>query len=65
MPAIRSSAITFAEYDADKQELVLTFEKGNSYTYYGISANIYEDFINSESRGKFFNKYIRDKFPER
>lgn len=65
MPSIRSSAITFAEYDEFKRELVLTFIKGNSYTYYGVPPELYAEFMSSSSKGTFFNDYIRDKFSGR
>lgn len=62
MPAIRSSAISFADYNAKTRELVITFAKGNFYTYFGVPPELYEKFIASDSKGKFFNLYIKDRF---
>ena len=49
-------------YDPDKQTLYLRFRTGEVYRYFGFSAEDYQNFLNAESRGKYFLANIRDRF---
>lgn len=62
MPRISSSAITWAEYNKTSGELTLTFTSGNNYTYHGVPPEIYAQFIDAPSQGKFFNQFIKDRY---
>lgn len=64
MPSVRSSAITFAEYNPDKRELYITFKQGSTYTYYGVPPQVYEAFLSASSAGTYFNDYIKDKYAQ-
>lgn len=36
--------------------------RGKKYSYLGVNQDVVERFKNSESKGKFFNQYIRNKY---
>jgi hypothetical protein len=53
-----------AAYDAEKQMLHLRFRKtGDVYRYFEFTAAVYQEFLDAESRGRFFLAHIRDHFP--
>jgi hypothetical protein len=62
MPAVDSSAIQRIDYDAAARELFVTFAGGNAYKYYRVPRSVYESFLHSDSKGLFFNAYIRDRY---
>ena len=60
--AVTSSAISQINYDGLSQELIVTFTSGRTYTYYTVPSEIHHRFICAESKGQFFNEYIRDHY---
>jgi hypothetical protein len=60
MPKIMSSAISFADYRPEVEELDLTFTSGYTYTFFDVPQSVYSEFIDSSSKGKFYNTRIRD-----
>ena len=60
--AVTSTAITQIEYDELSQELIVTFTSARTYTYYGVPRDLYVQFLRAESKGQFFNEYIRDRY---
>ncbi len=63
MPNIKSSMIASCEYNPTAQELEIQFKNGGTYVYSGISLQTYNAFLNAPSQGKFFQQYIKDKYP--
>lgn len=43
--------------------LVVKFKKGAVYSYNGVDRSVFEDLLNAESVGKFFNANVRKAFP--
>lgn len=43
--------------------LELEFESGRVYQYFDVPESIYTEMLNSDSKGRYFNQNIRDKFP--
>jgi hypothetical protein len=62
MPVVDSTAIQRIDYDAEARQLRITFTGGNTYKYYHVSRGVYESFMHAESKGLFFNTYIRDRY---
>jgi hypothetical protein len=58
----RSSLIQRAVYDASQQTLAVTFTSGRTYLYLGVPAEVYSEFAAAESRGRYFNWRIRDRY---
>jgi hypothetical protein len=58
--AVDSSAITSIGFKGNVLEI--EFNSGNVYQYNGVTAATFYDFLNSESKGKFFNLYIKGNY---
>ena len=63
MPRLDSSAIRRVTYNPKTQKMNVQFVgKGKQYTFVGVPEDVYDDFINSSSAGKFFNDNIKDDY---
>ena len=58
-----SSVIADFDYDTERAQLTVTFVSGRSYRYFLVPVDCVDRFANAQSKGHFFNKYIRDKYP--
>ena len=56
-----SSSILSASYDPDTRLLTVVLKTG-TYTYEGFPEAKWEDFVEAESKGKYFAHYIRPLF---
>jgi len=59
---INSTAITTASYEYDAYNLRLTYVNGTSYDYKKVPNHVFEGLRNSESKGKFINKYVLSRY---
>lgn len=62
---INSSAIWGVVYHAKKRELEVYFTNGDSRIYLGVPRKTVEEFLESPSKGGYFNFNIRDNYPFR
>lgn len=62
MPYVSSSAISRIEYDDNTRRLFITFQHGETYTYYGVPRHVYDAFLRAASKGRFYNDYIKDRY---
>ena len=62
MPDVSSPPITAIDYDPATRQLRVTFPGGNTYRYYDVPRGVYETFLHAESKGLYFNGYIRDRY---
>jgi hypothetical protein len=62
MPDIESAAIGAIEYDELGAELVVLFKSGRRYVYYGVPRDVYQDFLDAESQGRYFNTRVKDRY---
>jgi KTSC domain len=60
---VQSTAITSIRYSADTRELDVAFTNGKTYCYSTVPLQVYLEFIDVESKGRFFNEKIKDRFP--
>lgn len=63
MPTIASTAIRYVAYNNKQQTLTITFKKRGRYTYQGVSPEVFRAFLDSSSKGRFFNFNIKNNFP--
>lgn len=56
---VDSSQIQAAGYDEKNQLLYIQFYGGSVYVYYGVVKYIYDGFLKSASKGKYFGEYIK------
>ena len=58
-----STTLSSAGYDASTRVLELEFRHGALYRYLSVPASLYRDLLAADSKGRFFNRFIRDCFP--
>jgi len=58
-----STKMIKASYDKDKKELQVIFATGKIYTYYNVSEEVWIGFKNAPSKGFYFSKFIKGKYP--
>jgi hypothetical protein len=55
-----SSQIIKSIYTKEIEELIIYFKRGGYYSYKPVPLKLYNDFINTESQGKFFLSNIKN-----
>lgn len=60
--SVRSSNIRSVGFDASSSTLEVEFESGSVYQYFDVPKDVYEDFMNASSLGKFSQKDIKGKY---
>jgi hypothetical protein len=60
MPSVRSTAIDRVEWTAGK--LTIWFDKSGRYDYFGVPEHVYRGLLRAESKGRYFNQFIRGRF---
>ena len=58
-----SNVIASFHYDEELAQLIVTFVTGRVYCYYMVPPDCVAAFNAAFSKGAFFNKFIRDRFP--
>jgi hypothetical protein len=59
---VESSLLSSIEYLSD-QTLKLTFRSGVTNRYSAVPEAVVEGFIAAESKGTYFNRHVRNRFP--
>jgi hypothetical protein len=57
-----SKLLISAAYDAEPRILYLRFRSGDVYRYFDFPAEHYQQFLDAESRGRYFLAHIRNHF---
>jgi hypothetical protein len=65
MPRIylNSTGLQAATYQDQSALLELEFRSGAIYQYFGVPAQTYQELLLAESKGAYFHRHIRDRFP--
>ncbi len=63
--AVSSSTIASVGYDAASRLLEIAFLTGRVYQYLRVPARVHTAFMHAESKGKYFNRYIRNVYSYR
>ena len=58
-----STAIRHHVYDPEHELLTVTFVTGRRYVYAGVPADVHEAMRGAISKGGFFNRRIRNRYP--
>jgi hypothetical protein len=61
--SLDSTTLAAAAYDGRCERLELDFRDGTRYAYTGVPPNLYLDLLRADSKGSFFNRHIRGRFP--
>jgi hypothetical protein len=57
---VESSNLESVGYDPKNAILEIEFKSGGVYEYSGVSQDVYDDLMNAESKGKYFNHHIKN-----
>lgn len=58
-----STAIRHFSYDGEHELLMIEFITGRRYIYTGVPAEVHDSMCRATSKGGFFNRRIRDRYP--
>jgi KTSC domain len=61
--AVESSTLTTVAYDCVGQVLRLEFRSNAVYCYFSVPPNVHIDLLAADSKGSYFNRNIRGRFP--
>ena len=59
---VASSAIARLEYDDETQELIVTFQKGGSYTLRGVPEIEANRLADAPSPGSYWNMFMKGNY---
>ena len=59
---VDSTFIKAVSYDKDLHTLSVRLKGGVVYNFKDVTKDIYKDLIRSQSKGKFFNKSLKDQY---
>ena len=60
---VTSTAIQEIDYDAERAKLLVRFISGERYVYVGVPGEVHRSFVEADSKGRFFQSQIRDRYP--
>jgi KTSC domain len=58
----QSTALSFAEYDTESEQLEITFTSGQSYTFERVPMNVFENLRDAGSPGSFYHQNIKGRY---
>ena len=61
--AVASTTLATVAYDEAQMMLRLEFRNQAIYQYYGVPATVHEGLLCAPSKGYYFNRVIRGRFP--
>jgi KTSC domain len=61
--AVESTTLAMVAYDGAGEVLWLEFQSHAVYCYFGVPAAVHHALLAANSKGAYFNRYIRDRFP--
>lgn len=59
---VNSSVINDVSYDDTNGGMFVIFWNGDTFYYENVPKSLYQEFVESESIGKFFHLNIKNKF---
>jgi hypothetical protein len=62
---VDSTTLATVAYDTAGQLLRLEFRSRAVYCYFGVPLGVYQNLMSAESKGSYFNRNIRGRFPYR
>ena len=63
--AVESTTLSAVAYDESEEVLRLQFCSGATYEYSYVPATVHTELLNAPSKGGYFNRAIRGRFPYR
>jgi hypothetical protein len=60
---VSSSNLCSIGYEADSQVLEVEFNGGRLYQYSGVPGGEFDGLMSADSKGKYFNANIKNRYP--
>jgi hypothetical protein len=60
---VSSSALASVGYDTTRRVLEVEFHHHGIYRYLGVESAIYQALLDADSKGRYFQARIRDRYP--
>ena len=60
---LESKLLAAAAYDAPRRRLYLCFHSGEVYRYFTFPTEQWHEFLEGDSKGRYFLSHIRGQFP--
>lgn len=60
---VNSSMLEQVTYDNETKRLVVVFKNSKEYFYDNVPTEVWKQFQESESKGKFYTQNIKGKYP--
>jgi len=60
---LHSSMLKDARYQEQGALLDLEFQSVAIYRYLGVPPPVYQELLQAESKGRYFNRHIRNRYP--
>lgn len=57
--SVESSNLASIGYDAENEILEIEFNHGGVYQYFDVPENVYEELMNADSHGQYFDRNIK------
>ncbi len=64
MIPVSSSNIAFIGFDVSQNILVIEFNNGSAYEYYGVPQYVFEELLNAVSKGQYANQNIYKNYSQ-
>ena len=61
--AVESTTLATVAYDDARELLQLEFRSQAIYQYFGVPAGVHAALLCAPSKGSYFNRFIRGRFP--
>ena len=58
--SVKSKAIVRIKYEQTREDLHIKFKNGKEYIFTPVNEVMADNFKEAQSKGQFFNKYIKD-----
>ncbi|WP_454765576.1 KTSC domain-containing protein [Cupriavidus campinensis] len=62
MIRVNSSWIAAIGYDPGARRMCIRTDQGKTYDFCGVPQEIFDSFLASGSKGRYYDTYIRDRF---
>ena len=59
---VKSSSIRSVGYNRKDEQLEIEFVNLSIYLYYNVPDFRFDDLLSASSKGKYFNRYIKNKY---
>nr|VFJ65742.1 MAG: KTSC domain-containing protein [Candidatus Kentron sp. DK] len=62
MISVSSSAISAIGYDPTSRRMKIRFQRGSTYDFCSVPQSVFDEFISSSSKGRYYDSRIRGKY---